>query len=320
MSELQEFFDLISQAKKEKPVSEKKEEKIVVTKSELSDFFSELNKAKKEQNEKFEQEKVKLKELESLLTQPKKTKRKKVVVTKVKAVSKPKVVLQEPEPIKIKEEVKEEVILPVKEKTSVDVVVDELNKQQIKEVTGLDIHEKEIKNFKDLLKEFLRFKKLTIQQLTSLGGGGGAASEDIDLSEVAQDIIPDANATRNLGSASKRWNKVFLASQTVDIGGATISSDGTGTISIAATGATLPQGSKAGDNQLAVVSTGAAGAAGQVSRVVPFFSSAGGLSTANTNFEFNAVIDEKFVFTGTKTFTLANGSALADSDPTLFQF
>ena len=43
MSELQEFFDLISQAKKEKPVSEKKEEKIVVTKSELSDFFSELN-------------------------------------------------------------------------------------------------------------------------------------------------------------------------------------------------------------------------------------------------------------------------------------
>jgi hypothetical protein len=290
MSELQEFFDLISQAKKEKPVSEKKEEKIVVTKSELSDFFSELNKAKKEQNEKFEQEKVKLKELESLLTQPKKTKRKKVVVTKVKAVSKPKVVLQEPEPVKIKEEVKEEVILPVKEKTSVDVVVDELNKQQIKEVTGLDIHEKEIKNFKDLLKEFLRFKKLTIQQLTSLGGGGGAASEDIDLSEVAQDIIPDANATRNLG-----------------------------TISIAATGATLPQGSKAGDNQLAVVSTGSSGTAGQVSRVVPFFSAAGGLSTANTNFEFNAVIDEKFVFTGTKTFTLANGSALADSDPTLFQ-
>ena len=71
---------------------------------------------------------------------------------------------------------------------------------------------------------------------------------------------------------------------------------------------------------MAVVSTGASGAAGQVSRVVPFFSSAGGLSTANTNFEFNAVIDEKFVFTGTKTFTLANGSALADSDPTLFQF
>ena len=316
MSELNEFFKLISEAKKEKPVEESKEDKVKITKSELADFFSALSDAKKEQDEKFKKEEKKIKELEELLTQPKKPKRKKVVVTKVKAVSKPKVILTEPEPVK---EVKEDVIIP-KSKTSVDVVVDELDKQQIKEVTGLDVHEKEIKNFKDLLKEFLRFKKLTIQQLSSLGGGGGAASEDIDLSEVAQDIIPDGNGTRNLGSATKRWKKIFLASQTVDLGGAEISSDGTGTIEIAATGATLPQGSKAGDNQLAVVSTGAAGAAGQVSRVVPFFSSAGGLSTANTNFEFNAVIDEKFVFTGTKTFTLANGSALADSDPTLFQF
>jgi len=317
MSELNEFFKLISEAKKEKPVEENKEDKVIVTKSELADFFSALSDVKKEQDEKFKKEEKKIKELESLLTQPQKPlRRKKVVVTKVKAVSKPKVVLTEPKPV---EEVKEEVIIP-KAKTNVDVVVDELDKQQIKEVTGLDVHEKEIKNFKDLLKEFLRFKKLTIQQLSSLGGGGGAASEDIDLSEVAQDIIPDGNGTRNLGSATKRWKKIFLASQTVDLGGAEISSDGTGTIEIAATGATLPQGSKAGDNQLAVVSTGAAGAAGQVSRVVPFFSSAGGLSTANTNFEFNAVIDEKFVFTGTKTFTLANGSALADSDPTLFQF
>ena len=141
-----------------------------------------------------------------------------------------------------------------------------------------------------------------------------------DLSAVDQDIIPDQNNLRNLGSASKRFNDLFLAGDTIDLAGATISSDGTGSISIAATGATLPAGSKAGTNQLAVVSTGSAGAAGQVARVVPFFSASGGLSTKNTDFEFNAVIDDKFVFTGTKTFTLANGSALADSDPTLFQF
>ena len=236
MSELNEFFKLISEAKKEKPVEETKEDKVIVTKSELADFFSALSDVKKEQDEKFKKEEKKIKELESLLTQPQKPlRRKKVVVTKVKAVSKPKVVLTEPKPV---EEVKEEVIIP-KAKTNVDVVVDELDKQQIKEVTGLDVHEKEIKNFKDLLKEFLRFKKLTIQQLSSLGGGGGAASEDIDLSEVAQDIIPDGNGTRNLGSATKRWKKIFLASQTVDLGGAEISSDGTGTIEIAATGATL---------------------------------------------------------------------------------
>ena len=47
MSELQEFFNLIAQAKKEPLVSEKKEEQVVVTKSELSDFFSELTQAKK---------------------------------------------------------------------------------------------------------------------------------------------------------------------------------------------------------------------------------------------------------------------------------
>ena len=141
-----------------------------------------------------------------------------------------------------------------------------------------------------------------------------------DFSAVDQDIIPDGDGTRNLGSSSKRFAELFLTGQTINLGGATIDSDGTGTVSVSATGVTLPAGSKAGDNQLAVVSTGSAGAAGQVSRVIPFFSASGGLSTANTNFEFNAIIDEKFVFTGTKTFTLANGSALADSDPTLFQF
>ena len=141
-----------------------------------------------------------------------------------------------------------------------------------------------------------------------------------DLSAVDQDIIPDGNGTRSLGSASKRFKDIFLAGETINLGGATISSDGTGTVAVSANGVELPAGSKSGDNQLAVVSTGASGNAGQVARVVPFFSNSGGLSTKNTDFEFNAVIDDKFVFTGTKSFTLANGSALADADPTLFQF
>ena len=141
-----------------------------------------------------------------------------------------------------------------------------------------------------------------------------------DLSAVDQDIIPDGNGTRSLGTASKRFKDIFLAGQTINLGGATISSDGTGTVAVSAAGVELPAGSKSGDNQLAVISTGSTGNAGQVSRVIPFFSASGGLSTKNTDFEFNAVIDDKFVFTGTKSFTLANGSALADADPTLFQF
>ena len=226
----------------------------------------------------------------------------------------------------------------------VDLTTKELSKN-----TSLK-EQPELNSLDEMKQEFQKFKDLVTQQMSTIGGGGevnlrklddvddsakangfalkyNSSTDKFDFGEVAsdlsavdQDIIPDGTGTRSLGSASKRWKDIFLSGQTINLGGATISSDGTGTIAIAATGATLPAGSKAGDNQLAVVSTGSAGAAGQVSRVVPFFSASGGLSTANTNFEFNAVIDEKFVFTGTKTFTLANGSALADSDPTLFQF
>jgi hypothetical protein len=208
----------------------------------------------------------------------------------------------------------------------------------------------ELGSLDELKKEFQKFKDVVTHQMSTIGGGGevnlrklddvddsskangfalkyNSSTDKFDFGEVAsdlsavdQDIIPDGNGTRSLGSSSKRFKDIFLAGETINLGGATISSDGTGSIAIAATGATLPAGSKAGANQLAVVSTGSTGTAGQVARVVPFFSALGGLSTANTNFEFNAVIDEKFVFTGTKTFTLANGSALADSDPTLFQF
>ena len=62
----------------------------------------------------------------------------------------------------------------------------------------------------------------------------------VDLSNVTQDIIPDQNNTRNLGSSTKRFKELFLSGQTIDLGGATISSDWSGAISIAATGATLP--------------------------------------------------------------------------------
>ena len=146
----------------------------------------------------------------------------------------------------------------------------------------------------------------------------GTFGASTDFSAVDQDIIPDQNNLRNLGSSTKRFNDLFLAGDTIDLAGATISSDGTGSIAIAATGATLPAGSKAGDNQLAVVSS--SGETLQPARVVPFFTASGGLDTKNTDFEFNATIETRTTFTGTKTFTLANGSSLTDSDTTIFQF
>tara|TARA_A100001011_G_scaffold309422_1_gene325521 strand:- start:222 stop:1346 length:1125 start_codon:yes stop_codon:yes gene_type:complete len=235
-----------------------------------------------------------------------------------------------------------------KRKVEEDSII-ELTTKEISKNKSLK-EQPELSSLDEVKKEFQKFKDIVTQQMSSIGGGGevnlrklddvddsskqngfalkyNSSTDKFDFGEVAsdlsavdQDIIPDGNGTRSLGSASKRFKEIFLAGETINLGGATISSDGTGSIAIAATGATLPAGSKAGTNQLAVVSTGGSGTAGQVARIVPFFSSSGGLSTANTNFEFNAVIDEKFVFTGTKSFTLANGSALADSDPTLFQF
>ena len=142
---------------------------------------------------------------------------------------------------------------------------------------------------------------------------------EVDLSAVDQDIVPDANNTRSLGTASKRFSDLFLSGDTINLGGATISSDGTGTVSVSATGVTLPQGSKAGENKIAVAVTGSGGTE-QAATVVPFFSKAGGLTTANANFNFNATVDDKFVYTGAKTFTLSNGSNLSDSVITLFQF
>ena len=139
-----------------------------------------------------------------------------------------------------------------------------------------------------------------------------------DFSSVSQSILPDTTNTYDIGSPTKRFRDIYLSSESIDLAGATISSDGSGSINIAATGATLPAGSKAGTNELAVISS--SGDTLQAARVIPFFSASGGLSTKNTDFEFNATVDSRFTFTGTKTFTLSNGATLADSDPTLFQF
>jgi len=146
-----------------------------------------------------------------------------------------------------------------------------------------------------------------------------AGSQDLDLTSVAQAILPSITNTFDLGSPTKRWKDIYLSSNSINLDGATISSDGSGTINIAASGATLPEGSRAGTNKIAVAVTGSGGAE-QNAIVVPFFSNAGGLSTANSNFNFNSSVDEKFVFTGSKTFTLGTGANLSDSNITLFQF
>ena len=312
---------------KEKTESEKSQEELEPINDELDTESYDIEQLEKEKEPNLEEIREKVQEANNfLLIEPS------LVDQAAGEISNPNIIKVEEKP-----EVKE--INP-------EEVIKELSK--ISKNTGVKLNE-DINDLEGLKKEFFKFKELVSQQMSSIGGGGSTKISNMDdvdisaqqngfalkynsstgkydfgevasdLSAVDQDIVPDGNGTRSLGSSAKRWKDIFLSGQTINLGGATISSDGTGTVAVSATGVTLPSGSKAGDNKIAVNVTGSGGVE-QAATVVPFFSRSGGLSTANTNFNFNATVDDKFVYTGAKTFTLANGTTLADSNITLFQF
>ena len=138
----------------------------------------------------------------------------------------------------------------------------------------------------------------------------------VDLSSVSEDILPDTTNTRNLGSTDKRWTELYLSGSTINLGGSTISSDGTGAISISATGATLPLNSNVEVTSGVTKTLALAGTDGSPVQAVPFFSKAGGLNTQNTKLDFKADPDKIVA-----AFTLANGSQLGSSQgDTLFFF
>ena len=56
--------------------------------------------------------------------------------------------------------------------------------------------------------------------------------------QVNGNLIPSQDGVFQLGSSSRRWQTLYVAAETIDLGGATISSDSTGSLSISATGAT----------------------------------------------------------------------------------
>ena len=144
----------------------------------------------------------------------------------------------------------------------------------------------------------------------NIGGGGGA-----NLLAVSSAIVPDADSVYNLGTANLRWGTLFLANNTINLGGSLISSDGTGTITISSLGAVLPVNSKVTvdgtDKQIALV-----GNTGAIATVVPFYTKQLGLNTIATNFTFGANPDD-FVFTN---FTFSNGSTINQSARALFYF
>lgn len=161
---------------------------------------------------------------------------------------------------------------------------------------------------------------ITDQKIYIRSGGSivelANVSSGADLGAVGEHILPTTTETYDLGSTSKRFRSLYLAGDTIDIGGSTISSDGTGTIQISATGATLPLNSNVEVASGVNKELALAGETGDPVRSVPFFSKSGGLNTANTRLDFKADPDAVVA-----SFTLANGSQLgASAGDTLFFF
>jgi hypothetical protein len=149
--------------------------------------------------------------------------------------------------------------------------------------------------------------------------------------EITGNLIPSQDGVFQLGSSSRRWQTLYVAAETIDLGGATISSDGSGSLTIAATGATLPSGSKVVDQ--AIVLGGKTNKTTQRPvQIVKVFVSDGSTSftdaqllakTADLELEFNGTVEDVPVYTeANQTFTLTNGDSLQTNagGVTLFQF
>ena len=128
-----------------------------------------------------------------------------------------------------------------------------------------------------------------------------------DLSSVSQDIVPDGNGTRDLGSSSNKWKELHLSGSTIFLGSAQLTADGTKVV--------LPTGSKdAAGNSIGVKDS----ALGVAIRSVPLFTAAGGLSSAATTFNMKDTQDRSLVFSD---FTKANGDAISKHPgTTIFNF
>jgi hypothetical protein len=125
-----------------------------------------------------------------------------------------------------------------------------------------------------------------MQAELSFSNGSGSGG-NVDLSAVAQSIIPAANVTYDLGSASYQWRDLFLSGNTINLGGATISTDAsTGAIAL------MPQPTEANPNPSGIVVSPAGG-------VVTVASTGGNIDAnafANAGNETGSVTSTAFAF------------------------
>ena len=95
-------------------------------------------------------------------------------------------------------------------------------------------------------------------------GATGATGPGANLSSVSSSILPAANVTYDLGSTTLRWRDIYLSGNTIDLGGALITSANNAVV--------LPSGSKIGN-----VTIGSGGATVTVSNTAPVTTTQGSL-------------------------------------------
>ncbi len=149
--------------------------------------------------------------------------------------------------------------------------------------------------------------------------------------QINGNLIPSQDGVFQLGSSSRRWQTLFVAAETIDLGGAVISSDTTGSLTISASGATLPQGSKVVDQAIVLGGKTSKTTARPVQIVKVFVSDGSSNFTdaqllardADLELEFNGTVEDVPVYTeAQQSFTLTDGTSLASNaaGATLFQF
>ena len=149
--------------------------------------------------------------------------------------------------------------------------------------------------------------------------------------QINGNLIPSQDGVFQLGSCSRRWQTLFVAAETIDLGGAVISSDTTGSLTISASGATLPQGSKVVDQAIVLGGKTSKTTARPVQIVKVYVSDGSSNFTdaqllardADLELEFNGTVEDVPVYTeANQSFTLTDGTSLASNaaGATLFQF
>lgn len=73
----------------------------------------------------------------------------------------------------------------------------------------------------------------TVKGGAKIGNGltvDGSGFLNIDVSALTQNVLPDTNITRDLGSTTRRWRDLYLSSSTIYLGSNTITSSGTSVV------------------------------------------------------------------------------------------